>query len=81
MGNREATGWRQGGDRETTGKQQETRHSDRISDRKTKAIENAFSNIKKFGLFHRVKSRGGSYEYNGLTYFFLAACVLHNCQI
>ena len=45
------------------------------------AIENAFSNIKKFGLFHRVKSRGGSYEYNELTYFFLAVCVLHNCEI
>ena len=28
------------------------------------AIENAFSNIKKFGLFHRVKSRGGAYKYN-----------------
>ena len=35
-GNREATGRRQGGDRETTEKQQETRHSDRISDRKAK---------------------------------------------
>ena len=45
------------------------------------AIENAFSNIKKFGLFHRVKSRGGSYKYNEVTYFFLAACVLHNCKI
>ena len=45
------------------------------------AIENAFSNIKKFGLFHQVKSRGASYEYNELTYFFLAACALHNCEI
>ena len=24
---------------------------------------------------------GGSYKYNELTYFFLAACVLHNCEI
>ena len=45
------------------------------------AIENVFSNIKKFGLFHRVKSRGASYECNELTYFILAACVLHNCEI
>ena len=45
------------------------------------AIENAFSNIKKFGLFHRVKSPGASYEYTELTYFILAACVLHNCDI
>ena len=52
-----------------------------IAPQKGIAIENAFSNIKKFGLFHRVKSRGASYEYNELTYFFLAACVLHNCEI
>ena len=45
------------------------------------ATENAFSNIKKFGLFHRVKSRGASYEYNELAYFFLAACALHNYEI
>ena len=45
------------------------------------AIENAFSNIKKFGFFHRVKSRGGLYEYNQLTYFFLAACALQNSEI
>ena len=45
------------------------------------AIQNAFSNIKKFGLFRRVKSPGASYKYNDLTYFFLAACGLHNCEI
>ena len=45
------------------------------------AIENAFSNIKKIGIFNRVKSRGASYEYNELTYFILAACVLHHCEI
>ena len=44
------------------------------------AIENKFYNIKRFGLFHGVKSRGASYEYSELTYFFLAACVLHNCE-
>ena len=31
--------------------------------------------------WEQIKSRGGSYEYNELTYFFLAACVLHNCEI
>ena len=45
------------------------------------AIENTFSNIKKFGLFHRVNSRGASHEDNELTYFILVACVLHNCEI
>ena len=45
------------------------------------AIENAFSNIKKFSLFHRVKSRGASYKFNELTHFILADCVLHNCEI
>ena len=45
------------------------------------AIENAWSNIKKFGSFHQVKSRGASYEYNEVTYLILAACVLHNCEI
>ena len=45
------------------------------------AIENTISNIRNYGLFHRVKSRGALYEYNELTYFFLAACVLHNCDI
>ena len=50
-------------------------HQERI------AVENAFSNIKKFGLFHQVKSRGASYEYNEVTYFILAACVLHTCEI
>ena len=63
-----ATGRRQGGGRKTTGWRQEDNRP-------------AFYNIKKFGLFHRVKSRGGSYEYNELTYFFLAACVLHHCEI
>ena len=52
-----------------------------IAPQESIAIENAFSNSKKFGLFHRVKSRGASYEYNELTYFILAACVLHNCEI
>ena len=50
-------------------------HQERI------AIENALSNIKKFRLLHRVRSRGASYEYDELTYFVLAACVLHNCEI
>ena len=44
-------------------------------------IENAFSNIKKFGLFNRMKSRVGSYGYNELPSFFLAACVPHICDI
>ena len=45
------------------------------------AIEKVFLNIKKFGLLHRVKSRGASYEFCEPTYFILAACVLHNCEI
>ena len=52
-----------------------------IAPQERTAIENAFSNIKKFGFFHRVRSRGALYEYNELTYSFLAACVLHNCEI
>ena len=45
------------------------------------AIENELSHITKFCLFHRVKNRGASYEYNELTYFILAVCVLQNCEI
>ena len=44
------------------------------------AIENAPCNIKTFGFFHRFDRRGALYEYNELTYF-LAASVLHNCEI
>ena len=45
------------------------------------AMGDAFSNIKKIGPFHQVKSRGAWYEYNKSTYFFLTVCVLHNCEI
>ena len=91
---RRATGGRQGGDRVATGRSQvsdsnamvchsvgSARRPGHIPTPSHSWTSSAFSNIKKFGLFHRVKSRGGSYEYNELTYFFLAACVLHNCGI
>ena len=52
-----------------------------IAPQERTATENALSNIKKIGLCHGFKNRGASYEYNELTYFILAVCVLHNCEI
>ena len=96
-GDRKTTGWRQEDDRKAAGKRQENDRKRQAVDRKAtgelrqegdrratgrrQGGDRETTGKKKFGLFHRVKSRGGSYEYNELTYFFLVACVLHNCEI
>ena len=76
-GDRKTTGWRQEDDRPAAGKRQGSDRKQQAGDRK------ATGEVRQEGDRRATGRRQGvlTYEYNELTYFFLAACVLHNCQI